>query len=519
MRRTFIFLTFLAAASLCSAGRVRTTALAQVGSAANNRQLLIVLDGLRPDYVRPDIMPNLHALGQRGVVFQNHHAVYPTVTRVNASSISTGSYPAIHGLMGNSVFFPEVDPRRFLDTSDRENLLKIDASEKGRLLTTATLGEILQASGRKVLAVGSGSTGAATLLNYRVAGGAILHTEFAVPDALYTDLTAKLGPNPPETTPNDARNRRAVDAFLQIGLPKVDPSVTLMWISDPDATAHEHGVGHPTTIEALKREDGELRRLQDGLAAAGLLDRYNIWVTSDHGFTTSAQPANLAALLKPFAGTLADGTPRIVSGGGAIYVRDRDRTAINGIVSALQRTDGIGAIFTPAAAPGSLEGRLPGTLSFDAIRWNHVRSADVLYSPDWADAKNEYGFPGITRTGGVAGHGSTSPFDVHNVLVAAGPDIKLRATIATPSGNVDFAPTFLRLAGVAVPGSMDGRVLEEALRGGPDPSGLKVEPTAHTVKTADGVYTLTASFSTVESGRARFRYFNYTTVERRPATR
>src|ERR1700756_1421834 len=72
-------------------------------------QVLIVLDGLRPDYVTPEIMPNLYALGQRGVVFTNHHSVYPTVTRVNASSIATGTYPEVHGLMGNSVFFPQVD--------------------------------------------------------------------------------------------------------------------------------------------------------------------------------------------------------------------------------------------------------------------------------------------------------------------------------------------------------------------------------------------------------------------------
>jgi len=37
------------------------------------RHLLIVLDGLRPDYVTPELMPNLHALGQRGVVMTRHH--------------------------------------------------------------------------------------------------------------------------------------------------------------------------------------------------------------------------------------------------------------------------------------------------------------------------------------------------------------------------------------------------------------------------------------------------------------
>jgi predicted AlkP superfamily pyrophosphatase or phosphodiesterase len=55
------------------------------------RHLVIVVDGLRPDYVTPDVMPTLTALGQRGVIFTRHHSVYPTVTRVNASSIATGS--------------------------------------------------------------------------------------------------------------------------------------------------------------------------------------------------------------------------------------------------------------------------------------------------------------------------------------------------------------------------------------------------------------------------------------------
>src|SRR5262245_36096598 len=108
---------------------------AQVGPPSGTRQLLVVLDGLRPDYITPEVMPHLYALGRRGVIFENHHSVFPTVTRVNAASISTGAYPAAHGLMGNAVFFPEVDPLRFLDTSERGNLLKIDAATGGALLT------------------------------------------------------------------------------------------------------------------------------------------------------------------------------------------------------------------------------------------------------------------------------------------------------------------------------------------------------------------------------------------------
>jgi hypothetical protein len=58
------------------------------------------------------------------------------------------------------------------------------------------------------------------------------------------------------------------------------------------------------------------------------------------------------------------------------------------------------------------------------------------------------------------------PFDIHNTLMAAGPDIREHATSAVPTSNVDIAPTLLRLLGMPVPPTMTGRVIEEALRSG-----------------------------------------------------
>src|SRR5262245_16702217 len=274
-------------------------------SGTPHRQLLIVIDGLRPDYVTPEVMPYLTALGQRGVVFNRHHSVYPTVTRVNASSISTGAYPDKHGLLGNTVFFPRVDPTRFLDTSDRTNLLKI-AEAEGRLLTATTLGESLQAAGRKMLVVSSGSTGSAFLNNHTVSGGAILHYQYTLPEQLGEEMKA-LGPPPNEKAPAGSLDRYAVDAFLKVGIPRVDPSVTVMWLSDLDTTAHDKGVGAPETVAVLRLVDAEIKRIEDGLKTAGLFDSYDMWVSSDHGFSTHTGAIDLDAILKPFARPLADG--------------------------------------------------------------------------------------------------------------------------------------------------------------------------------------------------------------------
>lgn len=483
-------------------------------AAPPNRHLLIVVDGLRPDYVTPDVMPHLSALGARGVVFTRHHAVYPTVTRVNASSFSTGAYPQVHGLMGNAVYFPDVDASAFLDTGDWQALERV-AQVEGRLLTTGTIAEALQAAERRMLVVSSGSTGSAFLNNHTLAGGAILHHAFTLPDE-WRDAMRVIGPPPSEGAARPEFDRYAVDAFLRVGLPDVDPSVTVLWLGALDATAHARGVGAPETLDVLRRVDGEIARVQEGLQAMDLLDDYNIWVTSDHGFSTHTGGAPVDAVLVPFVGTLSDGSPRIVAHGGAIYVRDDDAIAVAGIVRGLQQTPGVGAIFTRAVRADSFEGVVPGTLSLEAARWNHDRAAHILFSPDWTDGTNAHGFSGTTASGGTAGHGSTSPWDIHNTLIAAGPDLLTGVTVETPSGNVDFAPTFLHLLGIARPSSMQGRVLEDALVAPTAGSSPAVRSFEHQVRTPDGAYRLTASFSVVSSGGREYRYLDGTRVERVP---
>jgi arylsulfatase A-like enzyme len=476
--------------------------------------LVIVVDGLRPDYVTPALMPRLVRLGQRGIVFNAHHAVFPTVTRVNASSIATGTYPETHGLLGNTVYVPSVNATRGLDTGSRANLEAIARAE-GRLFTAPSLGEILQQAGKKIFACGSGTSGAAFLLNHTVANGAIVHHEFTRPPAFAARVLEKLGPPPPHALPNAAQNRRAVDAYLTLGLEELHPDVTLMWISDPDTTAHTRGIGAPATREALTLVDAEIGRIEDTLQARGLLARTNLIVTSDHGFSTHTGALKLEALVDPFVHTMPDGSRDIVVSEGAIYLRGGPgvnvAARVAAIVAALQRRPEVGAIFTRPTGRGGAEGTVPGTLSFDVARWNHARSGDILVSANWSRDTNDAGYEGKTTQSGTAGHGTSSPYDIHNPLIAAGPDVREHAVSDVPTGNVDLAPTVLRLLGLPVPDTMTGRVIEEALRDGPPLSSVQVGHVTETVKTADASYELTAHIS-IAAGR---RYLDFTDVTRR----
>ena len=445
-------------------------------------------------------MPRLFQLGQRGIVFTAHHSVFPTVTRVNASSIVTGAYPETHGILGNIIYIPSANATKGLDTGERENLEAVERAE-GRLLTAPTLGEILQANGRKLAGVSSGSTGSAYLLNHTVAGGALFHTDYTRPPELAPKVLSVLGPPPAHATPNDPQNQRAIDAYLKLCVDDLRPDVTIQWLNDPDGTAHANGIGAPLTRKSLTLVDGGIGRIEDGLRARGLLESTNILVTSDHGFSTETGELNLPKLVEPFVKTLDDGTKDIVVAEGAIHLRVPDLPRVEAIVRLLQQRSEVGAIFTKS--------RVAGTLPLDAVRWNHARAGDILVSANWSARANAAGFRGTTTQDGIAGHGTSSPYDIHNTLMAAGPEFREHASSDVPTSSVDLAPTLLRLLGIPPPPSMTGRVIEEALRGAT--RSLRRTEGRETVSSRDGKYTLDAHFSSAGD----YRYLDYTEVKRR----
>ncbi len=451
--------------------------------------LVIVIDGLRPDYITRELMPNLLALGEAGVIADAHHAVFPTVTRVNSTSLATGTYPRAHGLLNNTIYLPAASAAA-IDTGDALALQAADTATGGQLLTAPTLAGLFARAGKKIFTTGSGTTGSALLLNHRPTATSPLFSSrnFVRPESLRARAESVLGPPPATTYPSRAANRWTIDAYLEIALKEFQPDVTLMWLTDPDGTAHKYGMGAPETLEALRHIDEELGRLLATLTQRGLRDRVNIFITADHGFSTHGGPFNLTALLT--ARGLIDGVKII--GGNQLYVQKGGDEKIRRLVRALQEIDWVGAIFTRAATPGMVDGFVPGTLSFDAIQYQHARTADILVDANWSNAANAHGYRGTTTSGGVAGHGTSSPFDIAIRLTASGPALKRAIRSSVPTGNIDLAVTLCHLHAVTPAPTMLGRVMSELLRDGPAPDSVHVQRTVHraTTGTTQGRYEL-----------------------------
>lgn len=505
LKRRIVFVLFILLISVCL--------YAQQKPQKNIHTLVVFFDGLRPDYITEQNMPNLFAFSKLGCYGKQHHSVFPTVTRVNGSSFSTGSYPGTHGLMGNTVYFPVVEQKKILSTGSYTDLNKITEATQGHLLTAITLGEILHQAGEKMMVFSSGSTGQAVMQNHTVSGGAIINPELILPESFKEQLTAEIGPAPPDATPNLARHKWITDALIKYGLTLDGPLVSTIWFSDPDGAAHEKGVGSPEAMESIKIVDAEFGRILAALKDKKLDKNFNVIVTADHGFVTYVGKQDLTEFLIQQRLKKDKESEDVTVADGAIYVKDHDAAVIQKIVSALQAEEWVGGIFAHAKNPGDTKGSVAGTLSFDEIHWNHnERAADMLVDVNWDDRKNDKGYAGASFSRGVAGHGSLSPYEVHIALLAAGPSFKKNFSNEMPTSNVDIVPTILAIHNLAIPKSMDGRVLNELLIDSKDVPKEKVrkEQLTTSASFAGGTYTLTLQRTIL----GKYQYVDFAKVKR-----
>ncbi len=222
-------------------------------SSRTQRVILIVWDGMRPDLVSAERTPHLHAFAQRSAIYRRAIGVFPSVTRPTTSSVSTGAYPAGHGIIANLFVGPPGD-RAPIDTGLREELERLRAVNGGRVLRLPTLAEALAGAGKRLVAMGSGTTGQLTLLDPERTATTI-HTAFTWPEPLMASLSARFGPPPAKAIPVLAAHEWLADVLLGYVIPEIEPDVALLWLCEPDASQHARGLGSPEALAAMRGND------------------------------------------------------------------------------------------------------------------------------------------------------------------------------------------------------------------------------------------------------------------------
>jgi len=441
--------------------------------------LTIFLDGLRPDQITEQHTPNILHLAKRGVRFLKHHATFPTETRVNVASFVTGCYPGRHGIVGNTFYIPRQGSPWEVDTGDRLSLTHLDEETAGHALHVKSLGEILGQAGKRLVSVGVGSSGNAFLHDHKAGnmGGLVIHPQFTLPTSEAKELERRFGAWPPPGMPNSARMRRATTILLEYVIPRYDPAMASLWFSEPDSAQHKTSISSPQALQGIEEADSELGRILEHLEEGGLAASTDILVVSDHGHSTVTQTVDVAEeLIRADLKRKPNSTEALVAASGGcvlIYVQDHDQGKVKAIAEFLMAQRWCGPLFTSSPIPGSFP--------LSLILSQNPRSPDILISFAWASSQNSRGIKGTATFAkgsvdlGGGSHGSISPYEIHSVLIAAGPHFKKGLQDPISSGNVDLLPTVLHILGLNPPEALDGRVLFEALADGLDPEDVFTE--------------------------------------------
>lgn len=484
--------------------------------AKRQRVLIVVFDGLRPEFVTPELMPNLHAFASGGVRYVNSRSTFPTETRVNQSAVITGCYPSRHGIVANKFVVADGASNRILNTGDDIELEAAFKRSSGRLIDVPTLGERLVLARRSYATISAGTPGGGRLINHMAETNGSFRLALRRPDAavavgVMSKIVERLGPLPEYTLPALDWISYAVDCYLDYVEREVDPDVMLLWLCEPDESFHKLGIGSSDALRAIRHVDSEFGRIlarQEKQIAAGNLQ---IIALSDHGqISILGEPLDLVAKFSDAgfgAGTEDNADCTIVVGNaGGIWIRDSDSQLVVDITGWLRSQDWCGPLFTREGAGGTLTHRHVGIA--------HRRAPDIAIVLRYNHDNNDWGCSGMTfhdsnypKGGGC--HGGLSAFELHNFLAMSGGAFSEAETITVPAGNIDITPTVLSLLGLDVPADIDGRVLQEAFRNRSE-GGVMPRLSEHTYSSSNNDGPVTC-LSVTEVGSTS--YFNQAWVE------
>ena len=452
-----------------------SAALAPFAVAAGKARhvVVIVWDGMRPDFITEEYTPTLFKLAREGVRFDNHHPVFLSTTEVNGTAIATGAYPGHDGILGNKEFRPDIDPLKPVHTEETGVVRKGDEVNHGHYVRLATVAEILRQKGMRTVIAGAKPV--ALLHDRAERSSASPSVDLSAGKTLPTNILERIlnmygkfpGTNIAQITRNDWTTQAMIDPLWENGVPEF----SLLWMNEPDLSQHQTGPGSPKSLAAIKNADDNLARVLSALEAKGVRGQTDILLVSDHGFSTIQSIVDVADSLsnagfkatREFKTTPTNGDIMVAGDGGSVllYVTGHDQKVIGQLVNFLQGWKYTGVIFTRKA--------MEGTFTMAQAHLDAPTAPDVLVSLRWKADRNDVGVPGmivsdISEYGpGQGMHGTLSAFDMHNTFVAAGPDFRAGIVDHLPTGNVDVAPTVLWILGVRQPRGMDGRVVTEAL--------------------------------------------------------
>ncbi|HTJ89702.1 MAG TPA: alkaline phosphatase family protein [Acidocella sp.] len=417
------------------------------------RVVLVVLDGLRRDFLRPDLTPNLLALKSKATFFNGYRSTFPSTTRVVSATVATGCRPSRHGLQGNAMVLVE-EGKLVLHDVGRPDYLQHKRSVTGCSLATPTLAERLAPFGGAIL-FNNVSPGAAYAHDPDGYGWAFHRAGSYGPGRVAVEDAKKLN-----VTLSIDGDLAMSERFLEEALTQGTYALSTIWLGEPDHIQHEVPMGSDEHLDVLRRVDACAGRLMAAVAALREAGQdILLLVGSDHGHQAVEDVIDIDAELVA-AGlkeSMTSGDVVVAPNGTAalIYVHPAHRGRIGAIADFLKPKAWCGETFMGA--------------DLATVGQSGANGLAIAISMKADNEVNAFGVPGRSFVvkpmdgkpdrRGCGQHGGLGDFEQLPFLMVEGEGFEAGCSYEGAVSAVDIAPTVLRHLRLPCSG-MDGSPLQ-----------------------------------------------------------
>ncbi len=405
----------------------------------------ICCDGLGRDWVTPERTPALHALARQSLWCPDHQAVFPSVTRVSAASISTGCRPGRHGLHGNRMALPEKGGYIVRDVG-KPDFRALMRQATGRTLKVPTVAERVAEAGG-FIGFSNVSPGAAYFLDPEHFG------EIHHRAGSFAAGGRSLDPLP---IGQDFAGDRAMTERFCDAVSDRRPAAAMMWLANPDYTTHCVPLGSPQHLEALAAVDGCVQRVietVDDLRRQGR--EILLAIGADHGHETAGAVVDLDEWLASngLAAEVAAGTVAMAGQGTAalFYATPDARAGLLGVLDRLRAEAWAGELLVGDGLAREGFPPIDGIVAGLSMARRDEANEFGVAGRRWVVAEDKPAMIGCGQ------HGGWGPDETRPFLLVNAPGLA-PGHCPRPTSIVDIAPTLLDFLGLLSDG-MDGRSL------------------------------------------------------------
>lgn len=408
--------------------------------------VVISIDGFRPAWYRePERervrIPNLLALRDAGSFAEGVEVSHPSMTYPSHTSIATGTRPARHGIVSNTIFDP---PRGstawFYDNAAMRVPAIWDLARQHGLKTAGVSWPVTVGARVDVLYPESNQAPPDSTWLARARGDST--------PGLVDEVVQSLGGFGENANRDPIQRDRFAAAMAGHVIRTTKPNLVMIHLMETDSAQHADGPGSAAAIAAIERIDAHIGAIVNAAEDAGIRPRTAFVVTGDHGFSRVHTLIQPNVILKEGGWLSTDARARITdwqaaSHATAIRLKDPSDRALAARIEArftelaANRYRGIFRV-VPRAELDAL-GAYPEAAFF-------IEPAEGYYVTDAVAGGTV--LVGTTRRGA---HGFLpTETRMHTGLIAAGAG--LRAGVPLPLvRQIDLAPTIARLLGFEMP--------------------------------------------------------------------